>query len=406
MGKEASIFILMITNQSFLIRFYPSPPPIIHNQNLVVYFGYVDTLHCPKILNQWELISAILTESNFHEPASYDPRLFIYNLQTLVGIELMLETQKLFIQRQLTELVNRDLSSKEVLEKSLTILRSKETTDKALAKLKDCGSLTKTLHQLNIIQLEQSTLDVVAAEERLSSHSNIAFTTLLDTNQTIGETFNLLKMRLSIGLGYALWLSIIATTIFSIITLKVLPQFEELFMGFGAELPQFTQMALSWQNSFFSPTVIGVLFTLIIIYLLVSIHRLSKNNIQRSMLSKIPFIRNVLNFTENIRWLSQLRILRSTGLDLNNCLEKLKSHPGTLKKYSPDLISELKAADEINNLENELEYQIHQLNQLAEKIVTNAARNLVAVVMAFVISYVVFTIFASYLPIFQLGAVI
>lgn len=327
-------------------------------------------------------------------------------------IKNLQQTQKQFIQRHIRELVEQDLKAEEILQKSLTILDDSSITKQALKDLERSGSLTKTLHQLDIIRLDESLIKVIESQEGLKAPSSQSIVALLDANETITDSFRLLKTRLTVGLAYALWLSIIATAVFSIISLKVLPQFDDIFSGFGAELPGFTRMALDWQSSLFSPGIIGLLFVLLIGYLLVSVQLLSKqrvvyqHNLQSWILTKIPFIKNVINFSKDIDWLSQLKILSSTGLSIKDSLAHISKLPTSLKKHLPDMITELKAAEKIGNIDTEFKYQSHQLNQLAEKIVTNAARNLVGVVMIFVVSYVIFTIFASYLPIFQLGAVI
>jgi len=324
----------------------------------------------------------------------------------------MQESQKLFIQRHIRELIKQDIEPRYLLEKSLNILDDSKIAKQALVYFDETNSLTKTLHHLNVIQLDKPLLDAVAKQERNHSLKNVSFVTLLDANQTITETFKFLKARLSVGLGYALWLSLVATTIFSIISLKVLPQYREIFTSFGADLPSYTQLALDWQESLFSPDVIGGLFVLVVGFLLFSVNSLAKQkNLEKEririrLLKRIPFIKRVIEFSKDIRWLSQLKILLSTGMTIEQSLSQLPDQSGALKRHQPEMMNELKAAEKMDSLELEIDYQSNQLNQLAEQIVTKESRYLVSVVMAFVISYVVFTIFASYLPIFQLGAVI
>ena len=318
----------------------------------------------------------------------------------------MLETQKLFVQRHIRELAKQSLQPVEILQKSLLIVNSPDITKKALQTFENSGSLTKTLHQLDIIQLGQPLLDAIESQEKTAAQGNTSFIAILDANETISESFNLLKIRLSIGLGYALWLSLLATTVFSIINIFVIPQFEDLFAGLGAELPGFTRLALDWNDSLFSPAVVGALLVFMVGFLLFSVNSLNRPKAINELLSKMPFVKQVINLTKDIRWLSHLRVLNSTSLNIDSCVEKLSGQPDRFKKYAPHMINQLRIAEKIGTLETEFDFQSHQLNQLAEKIVIKAARNLIAVIMVIVVSYVIFAIYASYLPIFQLGAVI
>lgn len=333
------------------------------------------------------------------------------------------EHQKSFIQRHIKELIKKNLEASDILEKSLGILDDASATKNALQLLEKTGSITQILHQLEIIQLDNSVAKIIQKQEKQLLDQGLSddqkrlysFVGLLDASETITELFKLLKTRLSLGLSYALWLSVIATGLISIVSGKVLPQFKEIFNGFGAELPLYTQMALNWQTSLLSPMVIGLFFIVTVGFLLFSVSRLSKKQLlggkskqpfTSHFLSKIPFIKHVIHFTHLIHWLSQLRILNSSGLKLEKCLTVFPEPNGQLEKLLPNAIKELKAAEQIGNLDSEYIYQVNQLSQLGEMLVTKASQRLVAMVMTFVIGFVVFTIFASYLPIFQLGAVI
>jgi len=318
----------------------------------------------------------------------------------------MLKNQKYFIQRQIKWLAGQNLPPEEILQKSLTILDDTAVTNQAIKDYKNSKNLITTLNQLEIIQLDTDLIPLIEKSDRETPKNISSIITLLDTNETISQTFSLLKARLSAGLSYALWLSIVAVSVLSIISLKVLPQFEEIFDGFGAELPAATKLALAWQDSFFSPTLIGGIFIIFITFLLISVHLLKKHNNPNPLLFYIPFIRGVIQFTSLLQWLTHVQLLNAAGYSIQKCFEKLLPEPALLNKYMPYIKSELITAEKIGNLNTEFNFQTNHLNLLAEDIITKAARNLIALVMVFVVSYVMFTIFASYLPIFQLGAVV
>lgn len=326
----------------------------------------------------------------------------------------MQEYQKLYIKRHVRSLIERGLSMETSLEKSYSVLdgaaKSNETLLEAKKILRQSGSLTKALHDTSVIKLDDAVLSAILDKEGDESEENtgdkLILTNMLDTEQTIDEIFSLLKTKLKSGLIYALWLSVFATLIFSIISRKVLPQFKEIFQGFGAELPIFTQLAINWQESILSPDIIGIFFVLGIGWLIYSLRQLSNNSGHDSNLIRIPFIRNILNYTACIHWLSQLKVMSSIGYSLENARKRLSEIPSGFEHYLPHTLQELNHAESIDNLTLEFNYQIHQLNQQAEKLINTSTRWLLSVVMVIVVSYIIFTVFASYLPIFQLGVVV
>ena len=322
----------------------------------------------------------------------------------------MQENHKSFIKRHVRNLLAHGREPELAIKESFSILDSGSQTKHALNILESSGSLSKTLHETKVIQLESPLLDAIDEKENsdydYQNDDTFMLVNMLETDQTIDEIFSLLKTKLRLGLVYALWLSAIATLIFTIISRKVIPQFRDIFEGFGAELPAFTKMAIAWQGSLISPGVVGGIFVLSLGMLIFSLKNLSSGLDNRSMVQRLPFIRNIINYTKCIRWLSQLKALSSLGFSLKSCQQRLADQPNSFQQYMPHTMRELLIAEQIEGLSVEFDYQIHQLNQQAEKLITNTTRSLLVVVMFFVVSYVVFTIYASYLPIFQLGAVV
>ena len=235
---------------------------------------------------------------------------------------------------------------------------------------------------------------------------------MLGINQIVEASFQLLKTRLSMGLSYALWLSVFAASTFAIISLKVLPQFEHVYSEFGAQLPELTNIALSWQHSFFSPNLIGLLLVFNILMLLLAVRKISNDPYSKrsslffKVLQRMPIISPVFNISHAMFWMGHLKILTSAGLSLKQSLETLAKPPKILMRKLPQVIEQLEVAEKIDNLPMEIDYQSEQLQSYAEAIVSRASRNLVAFVLVLVMSFILFTIFATYLPIFQLGEAI
>src|SRR6202171_5189551 len=72
-----------------------------------------------------------------------------------------------------------------------------------------------------------------------------ALETLLDKIATYKEKTEALKKKIKKGLFYPIAVLCVAIIVSIILLVFVIPQFEELFKGFGADLPAFTQMVVN-----------------------------------------------------------------------------------------------------------------------------------------------------------------
>jgi len=69
--------------------------------------------------------------------------------------------------------------------------------------------------------------------------------TLLDKIATYKEKTEALKSKIKKALFYPTAVIIVAFIVTAILLIFVVPQFEELFKGFGADLPAFTQLVIN-----------------------------------------------------------------------------------------------------------------------------------------------------------------
>ena len=72
--------------------------------------------------------------------------------------------------------------------------------------------------------------------------------TMLDRLATYKEKPEQLKTKIKAAMNYPLAVLAVAGVVTGILLIKVVPQFEEIFAGFGAELPEFTQMVVNKSN--------------------------------------------------------------------------------------------------------------------------------------------------------------
>ncbi|RZU47439.1 type IV pilus assembly protein PilC [Fluviicoccus keumensis] len=95
-----------------------------------------------------------------------------------------------------------------------------------------------------------------------SGEQSGALETMLDRVAQYKEKSELLKQKIKKALKYPITVIIVAVIVTVILLLKVVPVFQSLFEGFGAELPAFTQMVVNmskWmQNYWFVALIIVV----------------------------------------------------------------------------------------------------------------------------------------------------
>src|SRR5690606_25669682 len=72
-----------------------------------------------------------------------------------------------------------------------------------------------------------------------------ALGTLLDKIATYKEKTEAVKKKIKKALTYPISILVIAFIVTAVLLVYVIPQFEDLFKGFGADLPAFTQMVIN-----------------------------------------------------------------------------------------------------------------------------------------------------------------
>src|SRR5690606_29664178 len=72
-----------------------------------------------------------------------------------------------------------------------------------------------------------------------------ALENLLDRIATYKEKTEALKAKIKKAMTYPIAVIVVAVIVSAILLIKVVPQFQDVFAGFGAELPAFTQMVIN-----------------------------------------------------------------------------------------------------------------------------------------------------------------
>src|SRR5215510_13795826 len=103
-----------------------------------------------------------------------------------------------------------------------------------------------TLHEAlgkHPLHFDDLFVSLVAAGEQAG-----ALETLLDKIATYKEKTEAIKKKIKKALFYPCAVVVVAVVVTAILLIYVIPQFESLFQGFGADLPAFTRMVIDLSN--------------------------------------------------------------------------------------------------------------------------------------------------------------
>jgi type IV pilus assembly protein PilC len=261
-----------------------------------------------------------------------------------------------------------------------------------------------------------------------------ALETLLDRVATYKEKTEALKAKIKKAMTYPIAVLVVAFIVSGILLIKVVPQFQSVFQGFGAELPAFTQMVINLsealQNWWYIilPALIGVgwlfgraykknvkfrdtvdralLKTPIIGGILYksSVARYART-LSTTFAAGVPLVEaldSVAGATGNVVFrnaVNQVRQDVSTGMQLNTSMRSTGVFPSMAVQMT-SIGEESGALDEMlgkvaNYYEEEVDNAVSSLTTLMEPMI-------MAVLGVLVGGLVI----AMYLPIFQLGSVV
>src|SRR6185312_16254803 len=152
-----------------------------------------------------------------------------------------------------------------------------------------------------------------------------ALESLLDKIATYKEKTEALKSKVKKALFYPAAVLIVAVIVTIILLIFVIPQFEDLFKGFGADLPAFTQMVINLSRFVQAK---GIFLAMVFaggIYAFVYFKKRSKamrTFLDRASL-KIPIVGPILNKSAIARYARTLSTMFAAGVPLVEALESV-----------------------------------------------------------------------------------
>lgn len=261
-----------------------------------------------------------------------------------------------------------------------------------------------------------------------------ALETLLDKIATYQEKTEALKKKIKKALFYPTAVMVVAVIVTIILLIFVIPQFESLFKGFGAELPAFTQMVINMSrflqdNGWFVAVVVGGAG-----YAFVWFKKRSRKmqEFLDRMLLKAPIIGPIMVKAAIARYARTLSTMFAAGVPLVEALTSVAGATGNIVYEE----ATLKIRDEVstgNRLQRSMEStglfpnmvvqmiavgeESGSLDQMSAKVadfyeadvdaaVDGMSSLLEPLIMAILGVLVGGMVIAMYLPIFKLGAVV
>jgi type IV pilus assembly protein PilC len=187
-----------------------------------------------------------------------------------------------------------------------------------------------TLHEALAKQplyFDKLTVNLVEAGEHAG-----ALESLLDKIATYKEKTEALKSKVKKALFYPTAVLVVAIIVTIILLIFVIPQFESLFKGFGADLPAFTQMVINLSRFVQAK---GIFLGLVIggaIYAFIYFKKRSRRMqelLDRGML-KFPIIGPILNKSAIARYARTLATMFSAGVPLVEALQSVAGACGNI----------------------------------------------------------------------------
>lgn len=267
-----------------------------------------------------------------------------------------------------------------------------------------------------------------------SGEQSGALETLLDRIATYKEKTEELKAKIKKAMTYPIAVIVVAMIVTTILLIKVVPQFESVFEGFGAQLPAFTMMVVKmsrWLQEWWF-LVLLVLFGAA--YTFSQTYKRSekfRDSLDRVLL-KAPIVGDILYKAVVARFARTLATTFAAGVPLVDALDSVSGATGNVvfRNAVNRIKTDVSAGSQLNfSMRNtgifpsmavqmtaigeeagSLDEMLDKTASYYEAEVDNAVDNLTTLMEPLIMSVlgvlVGGLIIAMYLPIFQLGAVV
>lgn len=261
-----------------------------------------------------------------------------------------------------------------------------------------------------------------------------ALEAMLDRVATYLEKTENLKKKVKKAMTYPIAVIVVAIIVTAILLVKVVPQFESLFQGFGADLPVFTQMVIhisEWLQSWWFAVLLGIVGFIFIFRESRRRSRAFSDLVDKYML-KLPIVGEILDKSAVAKFGRVLSTTFAAGVPLVDALDSVAGATGNavyrdaILNIKTDVASgtQLQASmrqqdvfpvmavqltaigEESGNLDEMLGKVAEHYESVVDDMVDNLTALMEPMIMAVLGVLVGGLIIAMYLPIFQMGQVV
>jgi type IV pilus assembly protein PilC len=267
-----------------------------------------------------------------------------------------------------------------------------------------------------------------------SGEQSGALETLLDKIATYKEKTEAIKKKIKKALTYPAAVLAVAFIVTAILLVFVIPQFEDLFKGFGADLPAFTQMVINLSMFVRNQGVLIVLGLVAAVSTFTYFKKRSRtfNHFLDRTLLRIPVIGEIIRKAAIARFTRTLSTMFAAGVPLVEALESVAGATGNIvyeigtleirtevatgqrlqrameaTELFPNMVIQMVAVGEESG---SLDEMCAKVADFFERDVDDAVDNLSSLlepmIMMILGVLVGGLVIAMYLPIFKLGAVV
>lgn len=257
---------------------------------------------------------------------------------------------------------------------------------------------------------------------------------MLDRIATYLEKTEILKKKVKKAMTYPIAVIVVAIIVTAILLVKVVPQFQSLFQGFGADLPVFTQMVVNlseWMQKWWFVVLFGIVA---FVFSFGQAKRRSQkfSDLVDKYILKIPIMGEIIDKSAVAKFGRVLSTTFASGVPLVDALDSVAGATGNavyrdaIFKIKDEVSSgvQLQAAmrqtdvfpvmavqltaigEESGNLDEMLAKVAEHYESVVDDMVDNLTALMEPMIMSVLGVLVGGLIVAMYLPIFQMGQVV
>jgi type IV pilus assembly protein PilC len=258
-----------------------------------------------------------------------------------------------------------------------------------------------------------------------------ALETMLDRLATYKEKTEALKAKIKSAMNYPIAVLVVASVVSGILLIKVVPQFEEIFAGFGADLPEFTQMVVDmsrWMQDWWFIIIIA-LGAMFFGYKEAHKRSVAIQDGQERLMLKLPILGDILDKSCIARFARTLSTTFAAGVPLVDALESVSGAAGNIvykeailqikeevssgvqlntsmkqANVFPNMVIQMVAiGEESGALDGMLDKAATYYEDMVDNLVDGLTSLMEPIIMAFLGVVIGGLIIAMYLPIFSMG---